>query len=174
MLRSLMMAGLAFVSACELVDVQAEVQQTCMTYPGVHIEAAPPGVKQLSTTITIDQLDAFHSLAEQGFTLDLASGDVHAASGISSFAFVDRAHVTIASGDPSTTLPSIDAFDCKTCDGSGATLALPRTATADLVPYIKTGSLVVSLDFSGDAPPTAWSIDVSVCTTGTASYSFAP
>jgi len=174
MLRSLAIAGLMLTPACTLVDVQAEVQQTCMTYPGMQIEAAPPGVTHLSTNVTIDQLDAFHGLADQGFTLDLESGQVAAASGVSSFSFIQHASVSLASGDPDSTLPSLAAFGCEACDGAGDTLVLPKITAADVAPYVKSGSLVVSVDFGGQAPQMPWSIDITVCTTDTISYSLAP
>jgi hypothetical protein len=167
-------AGLTLLPACPLLDLQAEVAETCVTYPGIHVDAAPAATVSLEQSFTLDHLDSLQGLADQGFSIGFVRAQVRATSGISDLGFVARANIAIASGDPSSTLPTLEVFDCEACGAGGPTLDLDAATIADAAPYVATGSLVVTVDFTGQLPTTAWTMDVDVCTSGSASYTIDP
>lgn len=165
---------LALLPGCPLLDVQAEVSETCVTYPGVRVEAQPDGSTSVDSTFTVDHLDGFRDLADQGFHLAFVRGEVRATSGIADFAFVDHAAVAVASGDPESTLPTLDVFSCDHCASAAPVLDVTPSGAADAAAYIESGSLVVTLELAGRAPTVDWMMDVDVCMTGSASYSYSP
>jgi hypothetical protein len=171
--------ALALLPACPLLDFQADVQSACVTYSDVAVEAMPPVMGTIEKSFTVNDLDSFKQLADDGFTMEFASGDVQAGSGISSFGFVQAAQVDVASGDASSTLPTLE-FDCTNC-GSGDATELDfapvnggsgsvSAATIDAKPYFDSGSLVITVGLTGMPPSVAWSMNVDVCVTGSASY----
>jgi len=163
-------AGLMTLPACPLLDASADVQETCISYPGVQVPAMPASARMVDQSFTVGNLDSFKTLADQGFTLAFAKGTVTATSGISDFTFVTSAQLSVASGDPSSTLPTLDVFDCDGCTTSGSALTIDASSQTDAAPYVETGSLVVSVVLAGTPPAVAWSMDVDVCMTGQASY----
>lgn len=167
-------AGLAVLPACPLLDVQASVAESCVTYPNVHVDAAPPGTQSAEERFRLNNLDSLQALTDQGFSLEFMRAQIRATSGITDFAFVNKATVTIASGDPASTLPTLEVFDCESCATAGPTLDLAAATTADAAPYVATGSLSVTANIAGQLPAVAWMMDVDVCTSGSASYTFDP
>ncbi len=170
--------GLALLPACPLLDLQADVQSACVHYSDVAVDPMPQVTATIEKSFTVNDLDSLKQLADDGFKLSFASGDVASATGISSFGFVKSADVAVASGDPNSTLPTLE-FTCTDCGGDATELDFaPVTAgsdsgsaaAVDAKPYFDSGSLVVTLDLTGMPPAIAWSMDVDVCVTGTASY----
>ncbi len=169
-----LVAGVLLLPGCPLLDVQADVAETCVTYPGVKVDAQPPATLSVDKSFTIDHLDSFKALADQGFHLAFVRGEVRATSGVADFSFVDKAAVEVASGDPSSTLPTLEVFDCDHCATDSAKLDVTTTTQGDAAPYVETGSLVLTVDLAGQAPTVAWTMDVDVCMTGSASYQLNP
>jgi len=165
-----LVAGLALLPGCPLLDVQADVQDVCVTYPGLQIPAQPPATTAIERSFTVDQLDSFKDLADQGFTLAFSHGVARATSGVSDFTFVQHADLAIASGDPSSTLPTLEIFDCDGCASADGTLDVAAAGSADATAYVASGSLVVTIDLAGTAPTVDWTMDVDVCMTGAGSY----
>jgi hypothetical protein len=178
MIRSHVMIGLlglVLLPACPLLDLQADVQSACVHYSDVAVDPMPQVTATIEKSFTVTDLDSLKQLADDGFKLSFASGDVASATGISSFGFVKSADVAVASGDPNSTLPTLE-FSCTDCGGDATELdfapvtAGSATTTVDAKPYFDSGSLIVSVDLTGMPPSIAWSMDVDVCVTGTASY----
>ncbi|HEX4454132.1 MAG TPA: hypothetical protein VH143_24885 [Kofleriaceae bacterium] len=166
--------GLALLPACPLLDLQADVQSACVSYSDVAVDPMPQVTGTIEKSFTVNDLDSLKQLADDGFQLSFASGDVTSATGISSFGFVKSADVAVASGDPNSTLPTLE-FSCSDCGGDTTELDFtPVTtgsaATVDAKPYFDSGSLIVTIGLTGMPPSVAWSMDVDVCVTGTASY----
>ena len=167
-------AGLALLPGCPLLEVEARVDETCATYHDIQVDGVPDGLPPPSQTFTFDDLHSINALASLDAVLTFARAEVRATSGISDFSFVRTADVEIASGDPSSTLPSLVVFRCEECATAESSLDLSPTVAADAKPYIDSGSLVVTVDFTGQAPPVAWSMEVDVCMGGTVSYAYSP
>jgi hypothetical protein len=153
--------GVASLGGCVLAQVDVDVPQTCVTDTGLQVPANVPAFPQES--FTFNQLGELQTLASEGFSITLASGRVHADSGISDLGFVDQATISLASGQGSSALQLMDAFDCGPCVATGATLSLTPASGADLAPYVAGGSVVVDIDIVGQLPAVAWSLDVEVC-----------
>jgi hypothetical protein len=170
--------GLSLLPACPLLDLQADVQSACVRYSDVAVDPMPQVTATIEKSFTVSDLDSLKQLADDGFNLSFASGDVTTASGVSSFSFVKSATVDVASGDANSTLPTLE-FNCTDCgsdtteldfapvDGGSGSIS---AATIDAKPYFDSGSLIVTVGLTGMPPAVAWSMDVDVCVTGTASY----
>jgi hypothetical protein len=171
-----MKLALAFLTlslgACHLAEVDATVDETCATYHGLTVDAAPVGVQQAIAAhheFEVTGLDAFGSLADEGFTLTVTRAQARAMSGITSFDFVQDAHVTVASSDPDSTLPTVDVLHCDSCGSESKKFDIQVATDVDAAAYVETGSIIVDLALSGHAPAVAWSMDVDVCMSGSLS-----
>jgi hypothetical protein len=165
-----LVVGLVVLPACPLLDVEADVQDACVTYPGLQVAALPSVNATIEKSFTVGNLDSFKELASQGFDLSFVHGEAHATSGITDFTFVRKATMAVASGDPSSTLPTLDVFNCEACAPTGDTLEIGAATQADAAPYITTGSIIVTIDLTGTPPAVDWTMDVDVCMTGSGSY----
>ena len=161
-------------SACTGVTVaQAQVQVTdlCVPYDGVNIQAVDPGTTVLDHVFTYSKLTAIQDLAADIKDLQFISLSATPVSGVSSLAFIDAAHVTVASGDPSSPLPTLDVYDCDgNCVPNGDTLDVPATLQTSALAYVETGSIIVDLEVDGQLPTTAWVIDINACFRGELDY----
>jgi hypothetical protein len=175
MLRtSFLLAGLVtLVPACPLLDVQAEVQEVCLTYRGVTIPGVPVG-GSISQSFNFDDLQGAKDLADADAKLMFTHAEVRATSGVPSFAFVQHAELSIASGDPNSTLPTLTIFNCDSCGNATTTLDVANATSSQAQDYLKTGSLVATIDFTGTPPATDWTADVDICMTGTVDYTVNP
>jgi hypothetical protein len=169
-----MLASLLVLPACPLLDVQAQVQEVCMTYRGVTIPGVPVGQTSIDQSFTLDQLQGAKDLADADAQLTFTHAEVRAVSGVSDFSFVQKAELSIASGDPNSTLPTVSVFDCEGCGTSAAALDVDNAATVPVQDYIKSGSLVVTIALEGTPPANDWIADVDVCMSGNISYKVAP
>jgi hypothetical protein len=173
-MRLFMVASLLVLPACPLLDVQAQVEEVCLTYRGVTIPGVPVGQTSIDQSFTLDQLQGAKDLADADAQLTFTHAEVRAVSGVSGFSFVQKADLSIASGDPNSTLPTVSVFDCEGCGTSAATLDVDNAATVPVQDYIKTGSLVVTIALEGTPPANDWIADVDVCMSGNISYKVAP
>ena len=170
----LLVACLLVLPACPLLDVETDVQETCATYHDVQIDGVPVAQGTLSTTFTFSELGPLQDLASFDTGIQFTRAALHATSGVSDFAFVDGASLAIASGDPSSTLPSLVVFECAACGTPAPVLDVATSAAVDATDYVTSGSLIVTADFTGRAPASAWTMDVDVCMSGRGSYSYSP
>jgi len=173
-MRLFLLAGLVVLPACPLLEVQGEVQEVCLTYRGVTIPGIPVGQTSVSQSFTLDQLQGAKDLADADATLMFTHAEVRGTSGISNFSFVQHAELSIASGDPESTLPTLSIFDCEGCATTSTTLDVDNPTTTPVQDYIKTGSVIVTIELAGTAPATDWTADIDVCMTGNISYTVAP
>ncbi|MEP6862430.1 MAG: hypothetical protein ABJE66_17530 [Deltaproteobacteria bacterium] len=173
-MRLYLVASLLVLPACPLLDVQAQVQEVCLTYRGVTIPGVPVGQTSIDQSFTFDQLQGAKDLADADAQLTFTHAEVRAVSGVSDFSFVQTADLSIASGDPNSTLPTVSVFDCEGCGTSAAALDVDNAATVPVQDYIKTGSLIVTIALQGTPPANDWVADVDVCMTGNISYKVSP
>jgi len=166
--------GLAFLSGgCPLFSVEAEIEEACVVRHGIAVEAVPAGTTSITKQydIAVDELSGLQDLIDLDADLEFVRFDVIATSGITELGFVDAAHVTVASGDPDSALPTLVAYDCDgDCPVNGTTLTVPAAAERDAADYLASGSLVVDVEVEGQLPATAWTMDVAVCVKGRAAY----
>ncbi|CAN5252344.1 hypothetical protein BH11MYX1_BH11MYX1_43850 [soil metagenome] len=174
-MRLFLLAGLAtLIPGCPLLTVQAEVQEVCLTYRGVTIPGASVGQTSVDQSFDFNDLQGAKDLADANATLTFTRAEIRATSGVSNFQFVQKAALSIASADPSSTLPTLSIFACDNCGNATATLDVVNPTTAPIQDYIKSGSLVVTVELSGTPPTADWTADVDVCMTGTISYQVSP
>ena len=173
-MRLYLLASLLVLPACPLLDVTAQVQEVCMTYSGVTIPGVPVGQTSIEQSFTLDQLQGAADLANADAQLTFTHAEIRAVSGVSGFSFVQKAELSIASGDPNSTLPTLSVFDCEGCGTSSPALDVDNATTVPVQDYIKTGSLVVTIALQGTPPENDWVADVDVCMSGNISYTVAP
>ena len=166
--------GLGMLPGCPLLDLQADAPEICLTYPNLEIPAST-GLTSLQKTFVFDDLSSVRDIAKLDGNLQFVRAAVRATSGIDSFAFVEAAHVVVSSGDPASDLPPLTIYDCNgDCAPAGNELELPASVATNALAYLRTSSIVIDLDFQGEVPTTAWTMDVDVCVKATAGYSFSP
>lgn len=168
-------ALLLLPTGCPLLEVEATVPESCVTIHGIEIDAAAPGTTSFSQTFEIDDLQGLDALADLDGEVSFVRATLTPTSGIADFGFIHSATVSIASGDPSSTLPSIDAYACdRDCVSSDGELNAPVITERNALEYLATGSLVLDLALEGDLPTTAWTMDATVCVSARVSYAVKP
>ncbi|HET9623047.1 MAG TPA: hypothetical protein VFP84_16860 [Kofleriaceae bacterium] len=167
-------AGLTVLPACPLLDVTADAQEVCLTYPNLKVPAAG-GETSLDQSFSFDDLSKIHDLTKLDASLEFTRAQVRATSGITDFSFIESAKLDVASGDPGSTLPTLTMYDCNgDCDPNGATLDIPANTVTNAVQYLRGDSIEIGVAFKGTLPSVAWTLDIDVCMTASASYSVAP
>src|SRR5579872_5254289 len=99
-------------SACAVHAAHVEVTDLCIQYPGVKIGGVSAGTTSIDKHFTFDKLAAIQSLADSITDLQLTSMSARVTSGAPDLSFIAAAHVTLASGAPSSMLPVLDVYDC--------------------------------------------------------------
>ena len=164
---------LATASACNVTVAQAQVQVTnlCVPYDGVTIHGVSPGTTALDHHFTYTKLAAIQSLAMDLKNLQFVSLSATPVAGVTTLSFIQAAHVTVASGDPTSQLPTLDVYDCDgNCVPNGNTLDVPATLKTSALAYVETGSILVDLIVDGQLPTTDWMIDLDACFSGELDY----
>ncbi|HEY0190850.1 MAG TPA: hypothetical protein VGC42_06975 [Kofleriaceae bacterium] len=172
---SLLGIGLAMLPGCPLLDVQADAQEVCLSYPNLHVPAGG-GQTQVQQSFTFDDLSQIHDLTDKvDANVELTRAAIHATSGISDFSFIKAMHLTVSSGDAGSTLPALELYNCDgDCAPNGATLELPAAKAQNVVAYLKGDAIKIDLGFTGEIPTTEWTMDVDVCMKAKASYTLSP
>lgn len=161
-------------TGCPLVTVDAEIQSACSTRHDVAVDPAPadrtgPRAVQLDLELALDELQALLALDAD---IRFAHVRFEPTSGIADLAFIDAAHVVVASANPDSTLPSLTVADCAgDCPRDGIDLLLPAADGANVMDYVRAGHLVVDATFDGELPSVPWTLDITVCTRGVATTS---
>lgn len=168
-------AGLAMLPGCPLLDVEADAGEVCLTYPNLHVPAAG-GETSIQQSFAFDDLSSIHNITDKvDANVELVSASIRATSGISSFQFVQSAHLTVSSGDPTSSLPPLEIYNCDgDCAPDGDTLELPASKAEDVIAYLKGDSIKIDLAFHGDLPTVEWTMDVDVCMKAKGSYTVSP
>ena len=167
-------AGLFLLPGCPLVDIQAEAQEVCLSYPNLRVPAMPDQ-SSIKQTFAFDDLSKIHDLTELDANLEFVRAEIIVTSGIESLAFVDAVHIVVSSGDPGTTLPPLTMYDCDgDCARVGNKLVIPAALAHNAIEYLRSDSILIDLDFQGQIPSTEWTMDVNVCMNAKAGYTFSP
>lgn len=172
-------SGLSLVllaAGCPLLEVEAEVPEVCMTYRDIEIAGVPPELATgVDETFAFDDLSAFDALADLDADAHFVSATVRATRGVDNLAFIESASVAIASNDPASTLPTRVIYACDgDCPARDNALVVPVQDRSDALEYIRSGSLSITLQATGQMPTEAWTMDVEVCVAARASYAFEP
>lgn len=172
---SLVGIGLAMLPGCPLLDVQADAGEVCLTYPNLRIPAAG-GQTEAQQSFSFDDLSQIHKITDKlDANVQLVRAEIRATSGISDFSFVQAAHLTVSSGDASSSLPPLEIYNCDgDCAPDGDTLELPASKAEDVIAYLKGNSIKIDLGFKGNLPTTEWTMDVDVCMKAKGSYTVSP
>lgn len=182
MIRKLLHAsfGLSVITlaaGCPLLEVEAEMPEVCMTHKDVEVAGVPADVAMgIDETFVFDDLSAFDALEDLDADLRFTSATVRATYGVGNLAFISSASVEIASNNPDSTLPTRAIYSCAegSCPAKDNALAIPVQDQDDALEYIRSGSMSIALQASGNMPTEAWKMDVEICVAGRASYSFEP
>jgi hypothetical protein len=167
--------GLFALPACPLLDVSADAQEVCLNYPNLEIPAAPAGQTSLVQSFTFDDLSSVHDLTKLDANLQFVRAVVTATSGIDSFDFIHAVDIVVSSNDPGTTLPPMTMYQCDgDCDPQGDQLEIPAAVGNDAISYLRSNSIKIDLNFQGQPPTVAWTMDVNVCVKAKVSYSVSP
>jgi hypothetical protein len=166
--------ALVALPGCPFLDVEVEVPEVCITYSDVHV----PGVtdeSQIQSSFVIEDLSAIQALVDLDASVEFVRGEARITSGLDGFSFVEGARLTIASGAPDSTLPTLSLYECEgDCLANGTTLALPGGTQNAVIDYVKSGSLAIGIDLAGPPPATDWVMDVDICLKGRAGYTLEP
>ncbi|HTR56223.1 MAG TPA: hypothetical protein VMJ10_36365 [Kofleriaceae bacterium] len=155
-----------------MASAKVDVTDLCVPYNGVQIKSVAPGTTTLDHQFTYDKLGALQSLAASIEDLTFVSIDGHAASGVPDLSFIQAAHVTVGTGNPNSSLPTVDAYDCDgDCVPDGSSLSVPAALQQSAIAYIESGSVLVDLELDGDLPTQDWTVDIDLCFRGEAGYS---
>lgn len=169
-----LLAALVLLPGCPLLEVNADVEEVCLTYTGVQVDGQP-GVADLHKSVVFDDLGAVHELANNDADVRFVRAAVTARSGIPDFGFVHAAKVTIASGEPDALFPPLVLYQCNgDCAASASSLEMPADVQENAIDYMRGDSVLVDLVFTGELPGNAWSMDIDVCLNGHLSYQFEP
>ena len=142
------------------LQIEAEIEESCITREGVKIEGVDSTV--VSRDIVVDDLSDVKRLLEYNANLEFARAEIRPTSGVTGLDFVELAFVAIE-GSP--------VYGCAgTCASGTLDVQVPTSATQ----YFAAESLAIGLTVTGALPKTEWTVDVDVCVRGTASYSITP
>lgn len=172
--------GIALVTlaaGCPLLEVEAEMPEVCMTHTDVEVAGVPADYAMgIDETFAFDDLSAFDQLNDLDADLRFVSATVRATHGVGNLAFIDAAAVQIASNNPDSTLPTRAIYSCASgsCPAKDNALVIPVQDQDDALEYVRSGSLSISLQATGNMPTEAWKMDVEICVAGRAAYTFAP
>jgi hypothetical protein len=166
--------GLFALPGCPLVDLQVDAGEVCLTYPNFQVPASG-GQTSIKQSFTFDDLSQFKDLTKLDANLEFVRAEVRATSGIDNFDFIHAVHIVVASGDPDSALPPMTMYNCDgDCAPEGDQLEIPAAAGNDAIAYLREKSIKIDVDFEGQAPNVAWTMDVDVCVKAHAGYTVSP
>jgi len=165
---------ITLVAGCPFLEIEAEMPEVCMTHTNVEVAGVPADSAQsIDETFAFDDLSAFEQLNDLDADLRFVSATIRATHGVGNLAFINAASLAIASANPDSTLPTRAVYACDgDCPAKDNGLAIPVQDQDDALEYIRSGSMSISLQASGNMPTEAWKMDVEICVAGRASYSF--
>jgi hypothetical protein len=175
--RSAVMFGIGLLAlpGCPLLDVEVDAQEVCLSYPNFQVPAAGTGETALHQSFVFDDLSAVKDITKLDANLEFVRAEVRATSGIQSFDFIHAVHIVVASGDPASTLPPMTMYHCDgDCAPDGDRLEIPAAVGADAIAYLRSSSVKIDLDFEGQVPAVAWTMDIDVCMKARAGYTVSP
>jgi hypothetical protein len=168
-----LVAGLAALPGCPLIDAQADVPDVCLTYPNLQIQT--PAVDSASQSFVFDDLSKVKDLVNHDASLEFTRAELRVTSGIDDLSFVQAFHLVVSTDDPASKLPPLTIYDCDgDCAPDGGTLALPAGVAGNVIDYLRTSSIKVDLAFEGRIPAASWTMDIDVCMKGSAGYTVSP
>lgn len=160
-----------FLAGCPLLEIEASIEEVCVTYRDVEIVGVVGD--HIQHSFTTGELGELQGLAEQDAEMSFTRVTLRAHGG--ELTTVSSARVAVASGDPESTLPTLPIVECDgDCLPDGNTLAIPAATQHSAVAYVATGSLVIDLELRGQLPAEAWTADVDVCMNGRFRYAVEP
>ncbi len=177
MLRAVLAVALAsLATGCPLLDVEVEFEDLLVTYPAIEVDAVAPGDAQhIERSFAVDDLMALEQIAQavDRGSVELVSADLRPTSGIA-LDFVQRATITVKSGDPDSELPAL-TYSCDgDCTPESGVLAIQSISTQNALAYLQSGSLLVEITIDGDLPTVAWTMDVDLHFRGKVAASVEP
>jgi hypothetical protein len=163
-------------SGCTLVEIEATLEETCLTYNELEIEVPPViGGGDVEHSFEFTDLGGLEDLAEIDADVHFVRFAAHALSGIESFDFVEAATITVRPTDPESDLEPLIAYHCAgTCDTAGGTIEIPAPADVDALEYLGEDALAVDLKLTGQVPAQTFTMSADLCFEGRLSYSLEP
>lgn len=165
-------AALVTLAGCpKLFEVEVELGEVCLTRRGVEVPGVPAGAPPTAADdFTFDDLGAIHELMDKGGA-DLKFVRAELRSEIA-LDFMQSAHLSISSGDPNSTLDTLQVLNCEDCLADGSTLGIPAGVQSNAIEYLEGESIIVDMEVAGTMPSEDWKMDVDLCMAG--HFSVAP
>lgn len=163
------------LAGCPLLHLEVAVEEVCVSQTGIEVSAAPVDDNlAVVRDFAFDNLAALRPLAKLDGNVEFVRASVRVASGATDLSFIHSVNLAIASADPDSTLPTLDAYDCAGDCFSGDSLALTSVAKDNVLQYLGSDALAGSIKLTGQLPTTAWTMDITVCMRGKLSHDVNP
>lgn len=164
---------MVLLSGCPLLEAELELGEVCVTHRDVHVEAAPASA--VAFQLTSSELAELDGLADLDAEMSLVRAEFRVVEGPGDLARIDRAEISLASGDPASALPPIVAYGCAgDCAGTQRALLIPAELQRDVTDYLRSSEVVVGVALEGALPTEPWTMEVDVCMDGHVSTSIEP
>ena len=171
MFKLVPLALLTVLPGCPLLDLNVAVDDLCVTQANITVPASPLDVEvSLAQDFKFDNLDALHQLAKIDGNVMFKSATIKTSG--NDLSSVASAHLTLASDDAS--LPTLDAFDCTGDCFTAGSLDLTAIAQQNVLAYMSANVLTGSIQLDGSLPTQDWTMDVTVCLSGSLDQSVNP
>lgn len=178
-MRKMTQVSIGFVLALGGVgclQVNAEIPEACLKYSDLEFTGVP---LPEGTMGTLDQSFVHDELGElkdlfgdhPEAELKLLSVGFEAKKGIRDFTFLQAAAMSVQSGNPSSTLPSLEIMNVgaaapTTVPFDSDQIEVPSETNESVAPYVQSGSLQFNVEVVGELPKESWAVDVEVCVAG--------
>jgi hypothetical protein len=170
--------ALPMMSACTLLQLEAELPKACITRSGVPV-AGSLGRTSTAFSIALADLGAAKDLLQAGdeliFTHFAARPAAPPAAPSDALAFIDGAEISLGPVTPDATMPPLLAFACTgDCNNGEGSLDIAGTSHDNAIAYLRAPMTAVTVALSGKLPAQPWTLDVEVCLSGTLTRTLKP
>jgi len=162
------MLPLSLLVGC--VQITGTIEEACLPKTGLAIEGLPAeagaDTPLIQHSFVIDDFDALNQVLDLGLEAEVYFTGTKLRSGSQKLDFVREIQLVGSSRD----LPLVDLGSCahETCAADSELLL--NAAEVDVMEYIDTGMIDLSLTVAGDLPREEWALDVDICVRGTLSF----
>jgi hypothetical protein len=154
------------LSACTLLQLEAEIPMACVTRNGVAVDGSP-GRSAAAFSIALADLGAAKDLLQAGDELYFTHFQARPAPQSDALSFIDRAEISLGPAAPDATMPPLQVFACDGACGSGdGALDIVGDGHDNAIVYLRAPMATVTAALTGKLPAHAWTLDVEVCLAG--------
>ncbi len=167
-MRPLAILLLVGMSGCSLLQVDADLPETCVTFLDQEVPGVHPGETFVKTFVA-DEFKLPDGFIKLDAVITEARAVLHLTGGPETFAFLDG--ITVEVADSNGVLDPMMLIACQGGDcRSDTNITEIRVQTPEnIIDYARNAAPVFTITMVGNLPATAWRTDVQVCLTGHAS-----